>query len=529
MVHKFTKYGQTNTLSTNQMNQNLFISACCLTGVFAAGCSEKLPRKPNVVFIYADDIGYGDLQCYGATEVRTPNVDRLANEGIRFTNAYACASVSTPSRYGLLTGQYPWRRKDTGIARGDAPMVIHKEQYTVADLLHDAGYTTAAVGKWHLGLGEGGYNCQNWNGFISPGPKDIGFDYSYIMAATGDRTPCVFIENQRVVNLDPADPIQVSYDAPFEGEPLGSRNPEMLTMMSSHGHDQAIVNGIGRIGYMRGGKSALWKDQNIADSITSKAVRFIKQNDPGITGRPFFLYFCTQDIHVPRVPHPRFTGKTNMGPRGDAIAEFDWSVGKILETLDEMGLSENTLVILTSDNGPVIDDGYKDQAVERLGTHKPWGPLRGGKYSAFEAGTRIPFIVRWSGTVKSGISESLVSQIDLFGSMAELTGQKIPDTTAMDSFNSIDTWLGKSVRDRKYIIEQSVSGALSVVKGNWKYISPNKGPRYSANTNIELGNDTVPQLYNLSDDIGERTNVAGRYTEKVRETELIINRLKKSY
>jgi arylsulfatase A-like enzyme len=509
------------------MKQNLIFSACCFTGVLVAGCSGKQQLKPNIIFIYADDIGYGDLECYGARGgVKTPNVNRLAKEGIRFTNAYACASTSTPSRYGLLTGQYPWRRDDTGIARGDAPMIIHKDQYTVASLLRDAGYNTAALGKWHLGLGEGDYNCQNWNGLISPGPKEIGFDYSYIMAATGDRTPCVFIENQRVANLDPADPIEVSYTTPFEGEPLGRTNPEMLIMHPSHGHDMAIVNGISRIGYMRGGKTALWKDENIADSITLNGVRFIRKNNPKITGKPFFLYFCTQDIHVPRVPHPRFKGKTDMGPRGDAIAEFDWSVGQILQTLDELGLTDNTLVILTSDNGPVVDDGYKDQAVERLGDHKPWGVLRGGKYSAFEAGTRVPFITRWPGKVKPGTSKTLVSQIDLFASLAQLTGQSIPENSAPDSFNSLESWLGKSDTDREYIIEQSIATALSVVRKEWKYISPSKGPKYNENTNIELGHDTVPQLYNLSNDIGEKINVAEKYPDIVKESQLLLETLK---
>lgn len=498
------------------MNHKLLFSACCLSGAAIAGCSEKEPQKPNVIVIFADDIGYGDLECYGARAVKTPNVNRLAAEGIQFTNAYACASTCTPSRYGMLTGQYPWRREDTGIARGDAPMIIRKEQYTVASLLRQAGYTTAVVGKWHLGLGEGDFNSQDWNGLITPGPKDIGFDYSYIMAATGDRTPCVFIEDGRVANLDPNDPIEVSYTTPFEGEPLGSTHPELLKMHPSHGHDMAIVNGISRIGYMRGGKSALWVDENIADSITTKAVRFIEKNNPKVSGKPFFLYFGTNDIHVPRVPHPRFVGATDMGPRGDAIAEFDWSVGQILETLDRLGIAENTLIILSSDNGPVVDDGYQDQAVERLGDHKPAGVLRGGKYSAFEAGTRVPFLVRWPGQAKPSISEALVSQIDLMGSLSQLSGQPIPDQAAPDSFNALDTWLGKSEKSRDYVVLQS-TGTMSFVQENWKYITPSKAARYNRFTNTELGNDTVPQLYNLSTDVGEKVNVALENSDVVQQ------------
>lgn len=507
------------------MNHKLLFSACCLSGAAIAGCSEKEPQTPNVIVIFADDIGYGDLECYGARAVKTPNVNRLAAEGIQFTNAYACASTCTPSRYGMLTGQYPWRRDDTGIARGDAPMIIRKEQYTVASLLREAGYTTAVVGKWHLGLGEGDFNSQDWNGLITPGPKDIGFDYSYIMAATGDRTPCVFIEDGRVANLDPNDPIEVSYTTPFEGEPLGSAHPELLKMHPSHGHDMAIINGISRIGYMRGGKSALWVDENIADSITTKAVRFIEKNNPKVSGKPFFLYFGTNDIHVPRVPHPRFVGATDMGPRGDAIAEFDWSVGQILETLDRLGIAENTLIILSSDNGPVVDDGYQDQAVERLGDHKPAGVLRGGKYSAFEAGTRVPFLVRWPGQAKPGVSEALVSQIDLMGTLSQLSGQPIPDQAAPDSFNALGTWLGKSEKSRDYVVLQS-TGTMSLVQENWKYITPSKAARYNRFTNTELGNDTVPQLYNLTTDVGEQVNVALENSEVVQQLAAKLQELK---
>ena len=350
-------------------------------------------QKPNIVLIYADDLGFGDLSCYGATRVHTPHVDALAQDGIRFVNAHSAAATSTPSRYGLFTGEYPWRREGTGIAAGDAALIIRPDRYTLPKMFQEAGYTTAAVGKWHLGLGEE-TGKQDWNGLITPGPREIGFDYSYIMAATGDRVPCVFVENQRVVGLDPGDPIRVSYTENFPGEPTGRDNPELLTKLKpSHGHDMSIVNGISRIGYMKGGKSALWEDENIADSITVHAVRFIEENKD----RPFFLYFGTNDVHVPRYPHPRFRGQTDMGLRGDAIVQFDWSVGEIVKALEKAGIRENTLIIVTSDNGPVVDDGYADQAVEKLKNHKPWGPFRGGKYSAYEAGTRVPFIVNWQG------------------------------------------------------------------------------------------------------------------------------------
>lgn len=479
-------------------------------------------KNPNVIIILADDIGYGDLSCNGEPTIHTPNVEKLANQGVRFTDAHAVAATSTPSRYSLLTGQYAWRRNDTGIATGDAGMVIRPEQTTIADMFREAGYTTGAVGKWHLGLGDT-QGSQDWNGFITPGPTDIGFDYSYIMAATGDRVPCVYVENQRVVNLDPNDPIAVSYKEPFPGEPLGKDHPELLYVLKpslNHGHDQAIVNGISRIGYMKGGKQALWVDENIADSITHNAVKFIDNNHD----KPFFLYFATNDIHVPRVPHPRFAGKSGMGPRGDAILEFDWSVGQIMAALEKYGIADNTLIILTSDNGPVVDDGYQDQAVELLGDHRPWGPFRGGKYSIFEAGTRVPFVVSWPAKIKQKVSDALVSHIDIFASLSKLIGKEIPEGVAPDSQDALPTLMGNDTKGRTYIVEQA--GSLSVSNGEWKYIQPGNGAAYNKLTNTELGNNKELQLYNLRQDIGEKNNLAAQNPEKVEELKAILEKEK---
>ncbi len=499
--------------------KSIYISFCGI--VSFAGVQSgfgKSPEKPNVVVILADDIGYGDLGAYGATQVKTPNVDRLASRGIRFLNAYATAATSTPSRYSLLTGQYAFRKANTGVAAGNAFTIIDPDQETLPRMMQQAGYTTGVVGKWHLGMGD--KNGQDWNGYITPGPKQLGFDYSYIMAATADRVPCVYVENQRVVNLDPNDPIEVSYKEPFLGEPTGKNNPDMLKVKPSHGHDMALINGISRIGYMKGGKSALWVDENLADSITLKAVSFIENNKH----HPFFLYFGTNDIHVPRVPHSRFVGQTGMGPRGDAIAEFDWSVGQVIQVLEKNGLLENTIIIVTSDNGPVVDDGYQDQAVELLGDHKPWGELRGGKYSAFEAGTRVPFIVHWPKKMKHKDSKALISQVDMYATLATLIGQRLPENAAPDSFNQLKAWTGKDNKGRTYIVEQS--GTRSIVKENWKYIIPNNGSSYWSWTNTETGLDSKPQLYDLSKDIKEKNNVAEKYPEKVKELADLLEQVK---
>ncbi len=259
-------------------------------------------------------------------------------------------------------------------------MIIEPGRTTLATVMRRAGYRTGVVGKWHLGLGAGDLD---WNGEIKPSPLDIGFDESFIMAATGARVPCVYVRDRRVVGLDPADPIEVRYGQPIPGEPTGKQNPELLKVHPSHGHDMAIVNGVSRIGHMKGGRKALWIDEEMADVFTKEAVEFIGRHKE----KPFFLYFATHDVHIPASRTRGSSARAAWGPAGDALLEFYWSVGQILKTLDEAGLAENTLVLLSSDNGPVIDDGYQDDAVEKLGDHKPAGPFRGGKYSKFEGGT----------------------------------------------------------------------------------------------------------------------------------------------
>ena len=485
--------------------------------------STQDPQKPNVIVILADDLGYGDLKCYGAKNIETPHVDKLASEGIRFTNAHTVAATSTPSRYSLLTGEYAWRRPDTDIAAGDVKMIIRPEQYTMADMFKSAGYATAAIGKWHLGLGDktGG---QDWNAPLPAASGDLGFDYHYIMAATADRVPCVFIENGKVANYDPSDPIEVSYTKNFPGEPTGKDNPELLyNLHPSNGHDMSIVNGISRIGFMKGGGKALWKDENIADSITVHAIDFIKQHKD----EPFFMYFATNDVHVPRFPHDRFRGKNPMGLRGDAIAQFDWTVGQLMETLDQLGLTENTLIILSSDNGPVVDDGYKDKAEELLNGHTPSGPWRGNKYSAFEGGTAVPVIVRWPQKIKkTGDSDVLMSQIDWLASLGALINARLPKGSAPDSYDRLGNLIGTDKTDRPWIVEQSMNHTLSVRTKDWKYIEPNDDPTtFMKAEKIETGNRNVPQLYEM-EKVSEQENVAEKYPEKVFELQTILRQVR---
>ena len=331
------------------------------------------------------------------------------------------------------------------------------------------------------------------------------------------------MENQQIAYPDPEAPVYVSYSTPFEGEPLGSTHPELLNMQSSHGHNQAIVNGIGRIGYMKGGGKALWKDENIADSIAAKAVSFIKENKE----KPFFLYLGTNDIHVPRVPHGRFKDKSGMGPRGDAILSFDWTVGEVLKALEENNLLENTLIILTSDNGPVVDDGYRDRAVELLGSYEPWGPFhdKGGKYSAFEGGTCIPFIVHWPNEIKeSKTSPALISQVDFYATMAHLLNIPVPEADISDSHVQLDAWLGKDLKGREYAVTQS--GTLGIIQGKWKYITPNTGAAYQSHTDIYTGYNPGDQLFNLETDIEELNNVAADNPGIVEELKALLEKVK---
>mgnify|MGYP000865118705 CR=1 FL=1 len=469
-------------------------------------------RSPNVVIMYADDLGFGDVGCYGAGSIPTPNIDRLAAGGVRFQQGFATAATCTPSRYSLLTGSYPWRNPRAAILAGDAPLIIAPETATLPGMFRRAGYRTGVVGKWHLGLGDG---ALDWNRPVGRGPNESGFDSSYIMAATNDRVPCVYLQDGRVVGLDAADPIEVVYgrDALFPGELTGRLNPELLTVKYSHGHDGTIVNGVSRIGHMRGGRAALWNDETMAEVFAERAVGFVEES----AGAPFFLYYAFHQPHVPRLPGPRFKGATPHGARGDVIVEMDWCVGRMLDALDRLGLAEDTIVIFSSDNGPVLDDGYEDRAEELKGSHRAAGPLRGGKYSLFDGGTRVPLVLRWPGTVEPGESEALVSQLDFHASFAALTGQQLEPGEAPDSMDVLDALLGRSGRGREELVLEGVQGKTVLRRREWVYIPSHAGAAVSPTTNTELGNSPEPQLYDLSMDVGQIRNLAAERPEVVGE------------
>jgi arylsulfatase A-like enzyme len=493
------------------MRKSIKLVALAVLSCIVLSCNENVKsqetaKQPNIVVIYVDDLGYGDVGFNGATEMKTPNLDKLANNGVNFTNGYASSATCTPSRYALLTGLYPWKEKKARILPGTAPLIIGTDQMTLPKMLKTKGYHTGIVGKWHLGLGTGNVN---WNEHVSPGPNEVGFDYAYIMAATQDRVPTVYIENGNVVNLDPNDPIEINYQKNFEGEPTGKDNPELLKMKWHHGHNSSIVNGIPRIGYMKGGEAAKWVDEDMADHFLKGAQDYVKKHKD----EPFFLYYAMQQPHVPRTPHERFVGSSGMGPRGDVIVEADWCIGEFVKTLEEEGLLENTLIVFTSDNGPVLNDGYYDDAVEKIGDHTPAGPYRGGKYSLFEAGTHVPFFTYWKGKIQPTTSDALVCQLDLLSSLAELVGS---DIRADDSESMLATFMGSEAKGRENLIIEATS-RTAYREGDWVMIPPYNGAPLNKMVNIELGNDKNYQLYNLKDDISQQKNQADAKPEKLKE------------
>lgn len=499
-----------------------------LLGILPVAEAELPAQAPRaIVMIYADDLGYGDTGCYGATKIPTPAIDRLSAQGIRFTSAYSSSAVCTPSRYALLTGEYPWRKEGTGILPGDAALIIPTDRATLPKMLQQHGYRTAAIGKWHLGLGDG-KKPIDWNKHISPGPNEVGFDESFIFAATGDRVPCVLVENGKVSNLDPADPLEVSYTHHFPGLPNGKDNRNMLKMDWSHGHNNAIINGIGRIGFMKGGKSAIWNDQKNADLITDKAVEFIRKN--AREKSPFFLYFATHDVHVPRCPDSRFIGKSGCGVRGDVAVQLDHCVDRILQELESCGLGRDTLVIFSSDNGPVIDDGYADNANQDLNGHRPAGLFRAGKYSILEGGSRIPFIVRWPARITAGkTSPAVISQMDLGASLLALLapGEKSPFP---DSENQLQALLGHDREGKKFHIVNSLAKITGIRRGKWKYLPPGTPIRDGLDGQQAAMSKAPPEgfLCDLEKDPEEKTNLATKYPEICRELKEKLEEIKRS-
>lgn len=487
-------------------------------------CGQDL--QPNIVVIMADDLGFGDVSCYGAKRIQTPSIDRLASEGIRFTSGYCSASTCTPTRYSFLTGEYAFRRPNTGIAPPNSPAIISPDAVTLPGVLREAGYRTGVIGKWHLGLGES--EGPDWNGELKPGPLEIGFDSCFLLPTTNDRVPQVFVRDRRVEGLSQSDPLWVGSKKPSADHPDGQSHRATLRLDWSHGHHDSIHNGISRIGFYTGGMTARFRDEDLADRWVAEARQFM-QLEPE---RPFFLFFSSHDVHVPRMPHERFQGTTELGLRGDSIAELDWSVGQIHSAVNDLPGDRPTFIVFCSDNGPVLDDGYQDEAVEQNGDHRSAGPFTGGKYSVYEGGTRTPFIAWWPDKLKPMVSEEMVCTIDLPASLAKIVGAEIPSHAFPDSFDVSDALIGlASATGRPHLVQQDNGrhGNFGFRRGQWKLLVHKNQKAFNNVVEAHLANTKVPhyQLFDLSKDPSESSDVSKEYPDIVasmrKELETIID------
>ena len=505
------------------MNPRLVFLTTLLLAPSGALCAPDVSKpepKPNIIIILADDLGSGDMSCAGATTIQTPNLDRLASEGVRFTQGYSPSATCTPSRYSMLTGEYAWRQKAkvNTILDGDAPLCIEPGRLTLPELLRQDGYHTAVIGKWHLGLGDGKTKLD-FNGELKPGPLEIGFDYAHIIPATVDRVPSVWVEDHKVPNLDPADPIVVSYINNVSEEPTGLEQPDLLIQGADKQHSGTIINGISRIGYMKGGHAARFKDEELASTVVAKTVEYIERHKD----EPFFLSVGLFEPHVPRVAEPPFAGTSQSGVRGDVIHQVDWQVGEIMKTLDRLDLAKNTIIIFSSDNGPILFDGYYDRSVEDLNGHQPAGGLRGWKYLVFEGGCRVPFIVRWPEQIKPRVSDQMINLVDCYATLANIVGQEFPASAAPDSLDLSSVVLGKTDKNlRDHTVLHGIGG-LALRKGDWKYIPASEGAGgigSGANAEDErFAAATIPEpmLFNLADDPNEEENIIEKYPEQAAE------------
>ena len=480
------------------MDTSICLKYALVTGLSVGGTLQAFSQDmPNVVFILADDLGYSDIGCYGAEKIKTPAIDGLACQGVRFTNAYSPASTSSPSRYALLTGEYAWR-SGVSIMPADAPLAIDTASLTLPKVMKRLGYRTGIVGKWHLGLGSKS-NPVDFNREIQGSPEDLGFDYAYYFPATNDRVPCIYIENRRVVGYDVDDPIEISYRAKVEHEPTGAENPELLTMKYHYGHTGTIVNGVSRIGWMSGGKSAWWNDETMSADLLDKAIEFIEEKGP----EPFFLYYATHNAHEPRIPSARYRGKSQAGIYGDVIEEFDGCVAGIVEALKARGIFENTIIIVTSDNAPMIKEGYEDGALENINGHNPYGIFRGEKYSLHEGGCRVPFIFSFPKRVKEPfVQEQPFCYQDMLTTLPTLLGVGDTPDKLVDAVNGSELFVRRDAKPyRPYIVTQNNENEVSLRYGKWKYIHHEKWGR--------------SQLFNLENDPSELHNVMIAYPDVV--------------
>ncbi|WP_322975092.1 sulfatase-like hydrolase/transferase [Aporhodopirellula aestuarii] len=496
------------------------LSAISALSTCAFAVTGFADEQPNIVLIFADDLGYGDLSCYGATKLQTPNIDRLAKEGRRFTDAHSASAVCTPSRYALLTGEYPHRKSLYAPVFLKTGLVIDHDQQTIASVLKDAGYETAIIGKWHLGFGD---KTPDWNGELKPGPLELGFDYYFGLPVVNSHPPFVYVENHRVVGMVPEDPFVYGKKAKTQ------EIPEKMKLDNIGGADAA---------------HALYDDYQVGTTLTKKTVQWIKECGE----KKFFLCLSTTNIHHPFTPAPRFQGTSECGLYGDFVHELDWIVGEVVKTLEQQGVADNTLIIVTSDNGGMFN--HTGQETWKMG-HALNGKYLGFKFDAWEGGHRVPFIVRWPGKVEAGsTSDELICNVDMIASFAALTGQTLQDGQGQDSVNILPALTGGSVERDHLLLSPFKKSHLSIRKGKWMYIGGQGGGGFTSkevgnhgfggpaaitftgreNSDIENGKikkgAPPAQLYDLKNDPAQTTNLYNSYPEVVQEMEALLKSYK---
>ena len=490
--------------------------------------SAAAADKPNVILINADDLGYGDLSCYGATKVKTPHIDRLAKEGMRFTDAHSASAVCSPSRFGLLTGQYPIRKNFWGPTPLTQELTIDLKQPTLASTLKSAGYATSVIGKWHLGFGKG---RTDWNKPLKPGPLEVGFDYYFGMPTVNSGPPFVYVENHDVVDYDPKDPFVMRKQS------VTQKWPEKGGYGAIGGAEKAHLR---------------YRDEYVGTTFAEKAVEWITDHQKNEKEKPFFMYLATTNIHHPFTPHPKFKGSSECGLYGDFIHELDWIVGEVLKTLDELEIADDTLVVFTSDNGGMLN--VTGQKAWKAG-HRLNGKLLGFKFGAWEGGHRVPLLARWPGKVPSGSeSDALISQIDLLPTFAAVADAKLPENAVIDGVNQLPVLTGKSKDSQRELLVISPNSPkhLTIRKGEWVYIPEQDEGGFQGKeignhllagsaaqkltklvnsdvTDGKISKDAPPaQLYNLKTDPYQANNLHNERPEVVTELSSLLDKWRKA-
>ncbi len=472
----------------------LKVSSVGITGLFSASlfAVPKYPqkRKPNIIYIMADDLGYGDLSCYGASKIQTPNIDLLAEQGIRLTDAHSPSAVCTPTRYGVLTGRYCWRSrlKKEVFWCGYNYSLIEPGRKTIGNMMQKRGYKTAQIGKWHLGW-EDKAPVDYSKGYLGRGPKDLGFNYSFVTAAAQNMFPLIFVENHKIMSkLKPID-FNV-YD------PTVREFPERYRKWhDSHAKGPAVV-------------AEDWDSYRVDEIYTEKAINFIKKHINTNPDTPFYLHFTPEAPHRPNIMPEFMRGTSQAGWRGDHVQLVDWMVGQITGLLKKLKIEENTLIIVTSDNGPKAAgiDTPKTGKNKYFG-HKSAGDLRGYKTSLWEGGHRVPFVARWPGKIKPGTeNDVLVCLTDMMATFAAIVEYELDKNMGEDSFNALSVLLGEKREIRNSIVHHDYGGRFSIRKGSWKLVGNN--------------------LFNIEEDVQEKNNVAKKHPEIVEELKKLLQKQK---